>query len=247
MTLSVNIKNASYKGVPVLKNIDFSVDKPSLVAILGRNGAGKSTLLSTICGMVSFVGDISLFGREVRSYKRRELAKLVSAVLQIPRSPHIMVRELVEYGRSPHLSRLSRLSAEDIRIVDESMRSAGISHLADSYADKISGGELRRAHFAMMLAQNTELILLDEATAFMDVDYENKFLLMAKELSLSKTVIAVTHNLDLALRYADKILLLDGGEQIFFGSVADILSGELIEHTFGVKRYLSDGKIFFRP
>jgi len=246
MELSVNIRRVLYKERVALRDISFAPKEKSLVAVIGRNGAGKSTLLSAISALVPFDGEITLGGKDIRTYKRKELAKIISATPQIPRAPHIPVRELVAYGRSPYLGLTSRLSDEDFDIIENAINEADISHIADSYSDKISGGELRRVWFAMLLAQNTDIALFDEATAFMDADYENKFFRMAKALSERKTVIAVTHNLDAAVRYADYILLLDGGEQLFYGKTSELLSGELIERTFGVERFMSDGRIFFR-
>lgn len=246
MKLSVNTRRVCYKGVPVLNNIRFSPDEKSLVAVIGRNGAGKSTLLSAISALLAFDGEITVDGRDVRTYTRKNLAKIISSVPQIPRAPHIPVRELVAYGRSPYLKLGMRLMDSDLDIVGKAMERAEITHLQDAYADKISGGELRRVWLAMLLSQNTDIALLDEPTAFMDADYENKFHKLAWELSREKTVITVTHNLDAAVRYADYILLLDSGEQLFYGSTSELLSGELIERTFGVKRFTLDGKIFFR-
>lgn len=246
MKLSVNIKSISYKSAPVLKNLCFSIENHGLVAVLGRNGVGKSTLIGAISALVAYDGEVKLDGVDVRSHTRRSLAKKISAIPQIPKAPHITVRELVSYGRSPYLKLGERLNDTDMRIIDEAIEKAEIADLADSYADRISGGELRRAWFAMLLAQNTEIALLDEATAFMDADYENKFLSMAKSLAGEKIVIAVTHNLDAAVRYADSVLLIYGGEQVFFGTAEELLSTDLIERTFSVKRYLADGKIFFR-
>lgn len=246
MKLSVNISRACYKGVPVLRNISFSLKEKSLVAVIGRNGAGKSTLISAVSDLLAFDGEITVDGRDIRTYKRKELAKLISCVPQITRAPHIPVHELVAYGRSPYLKLGMRLTDSDLEIIEKAMKRAEITHLQDAYADKISGGELRRVWLAMLLSQNTDIALLDEPTAFMDADYENKFMMLARELSREKTVITVTHNLDAAVCYADYILLLDSGEQLFYGSTAELLSGELIERTFGVKRFTFDGKIFFR-
>ena len=122
---------------------------------------------------------------------------------------------------------------------------ANVSSLRDCYLDRISGGELRRAYFAMMLAQNTDVALFDEATAFMDADFERQFVAMQKELAKNKTVISVMHNLTLAVAYADAILVLDGGKQIFFGTPNELLATDIPENIFHVKRHTVDGKVFF--
>jgi len=243
--LEVNIKKAGYKNKAVLRNISFSIPEKSFTAVIGRNGSGKSTLLSVLSGLAYYDGRVTVDSKELRELNGRERAARISLMLQQLRRPHITVRELVAFGRSPYLGIGKKLGENDRQIIEMSAKKADVSEIFDSYADEISGGELRRAYFAMLLAQDTDVVLLDESTAFMDVDYESKFFALAKSLSAEKTVISVIHNLDLAIKYADNVLLLDKGEKVFFGGVEDLLSHELIEKHFSVKRYVTDGKIFF--
>jgi len=243
--LDVNIKGVEYKGKSILENIQFTPCEKSFTAVIGRNGSGKSTLISAISSLIKYEGSVTINGRDTRDFDRRELSLRVSAMLQNLKRPHMTVSELVALGRSPYIRIGQKLSKNDTDIIDNAINKAQISGITNSYVDKISGGELRRAYFAMLLAQNTDIVLLDEATAFMDADYERKFCELAKELSKEKTVISVMHNLDFAVHYADNILLLDKGRQLFFGSRDDIMKTNLIEKTFSVNRYTVSEITFF--
>ena len=245
MLINVDLKSVTLGKKEILSDISFIPHENSFTAILGKNGSGKSTLISTIAGLISYEGSISLLGRELSDIKKRELSRLVSFIPQNTPRPHIRVKELVSYGRAPYKSLKEKDACDSLDPVAKALEDAELREISESFLDSVSGGEQRRAYFAMMLAQNTDIALLDEATAFMDADYENKFLAMAKSLASEKIVIAVTHNLDAAVRFADHVLLLDNGEQAFFGSTEELLSNNLIESAFSLKRYVSGGRIFF--
>lgn len=245
MRLDINIDRVILGKKEILKGISFAPDPNSFTAVIGKNGSGKSTLLSAIAGLISYEGGVLLDGAEASSVTRRTLAGLVSYLPQITMRPHITVRELVSYGRAPYHRLGQRRLPEDELAIDEAILSAELQDISDRYLDRISGGELRRAYFGMMLAQDTGIVLLDEATAFMDSGFERRFVLMQKELSRAKTVVSVMHNLNLAVAYADNILLLDSGKALFYGTPAELLASDLIEKTFSVKRYTADGAVFF--
>ena len=181
----------------------------------------------------------------MRTVSRGDMARLSSLLPQELRRPHIKVCDLVAYGRTPHLGFGAPLCDADLSIIDRAVSSASLSDIRECYLDRISGGELRRAYFGMILAQNTDLVLLDEATAFMDAEFERRFFEMQKELSREKTVISVVHNLSSALNFADNILLVDGGAQMFFGTPSQLLNTDLVERIFSVKRFEADGSVFF--
>lgn len=245
MRLDINIDRVILGKKEILKDISFAPDFASFTAVIGKNGSGKSTLLSAIAGLISYEGSVLLDGVEVSSVSRRTLAGIVSYLPQITMRPHITVGELVSYGRAPYHRLGKRRLPEDEIAIDEAILTAELQDIRDRYLDQISGGELRRAYFGMMLAQDTGTVLLDEATAFMDSGFERRFVLMQKKLSKTKTVVSVMHNLNLAVAYADNILLLDSGEALFYGTPAELLASDLIEKTFSVKRYTADGAVFF--
>lgn len=246
MSISVRIDRAAYGRRTVLEGVAFDAPNGSLTAIIGRNGSGKSTLVSCLAGLMPFEGRVQADGVDLASLSVRERAKIVSTLLQNPRRPHVTVRELVGFGRNPYRGVLGRESVADRAAVIRALVDADLVSLADCYVDRISGGEVRRAYFGAMLAQDTSVVLLDEATAFMDKDYERRFLCAARALADSgKTVLSVMHDLSAALSVADRVLLLDGGKQLFFGSVTDLLATDLVERTFSVRRYAADNVLFF--
>ena len=245
MLINVDLKSVTLGKKEILSDISFIPHENSFTAILGKNGSGKSTLISTIAGLISYEGSISLSGRELSDIKKRELSRLISFIPQNTPRPHIRVKELVSYGRAPYKSLKEKDSCDSLDPVAKALEDAELRDISESFLDSVSGGEQRRAYFAMMLAQNTDIALLDEATAFMDADFERRFVIMQKELSKTKTVISVMHNLSLAVAYADNILLLDEGRQIFYGAPRELLAGDIIERAFSVKRYVTDGAVFF--
>ena len=247
MSLSVNIESAGYKNKPVLSGLEFALDKGSFTAIIGRNGSGKSTLISALGGLLDFKGDILLDGVSLKRMDRTERAKKLSAMLQSLKKPHITVKELISFGRNPYIPFNKHMGESDLTIIGKAIEAASLEQLKNSYVDSISGGELRRAYLAMILAQDTDVILLDESTAFMDACFENDFMGIMLDLCkrTDKIALFVTHNIDLAVEYADNILLLENGNQKFFGETSELLNTDIIERSFGLKRYTSENRIFF--
>lgn len=246
MSLDVKIRAARYGARTVLENCSFFLPDGSLTAVIGRNGSGKSTLVSCVAGLMLFEGEVSANGVDVCQADVRTRARHMSVLLQNLGRPHVTVRELVGFGRNPYRSTFSRENDADRAAVERALAAAELLALADSYVDRISGGEARRAYLGAVLAQDAPVMLLDEATAFMDPDNERKLLSIARTLADGgKTVLSVMHDLSSAVAVADRILLLDGGRQLWFGKTADLLETDLIERTFAVRRYTADGRIFF--
>ena len=247
MSLNVSIDRAGYRDHTVLSDIRFDLIDGSLTAVIGRNGSGKSTLVRAIACLIPYVGSVRSNGIELSSLPHRARAQILSALLQEPPRPHMTVEELVLCGRNPHRSLLGGMTDVDRALVEKALCAADLVDLRLRDADQLSGGELRRAYFGALLAQNAQNVLLDEATAFMDADYGNRFLSMARSLAHTdgRAVLSVMHDLSAALFYADRILLLDSGAQLFFGSVSDLLQTDLIERTFRVHRFFSNGRVFF--
>lgn len=246
MSLQITITNASYRRRRVLHNIRLDVADGELIALIGRNGCGKSTLIACTASLMPFEGKVLADGEDVRSLTPRARATHVGALLQQSGVPHLTVREMVTLGRAPYHGMLAPYTNEDADAVERALTDADLLPLADRYADRISGGELRRAYFAMLLAQDARNVLLDEAGAFLDAAHDRRLWEMTRLLcARGKSVLCVTHDLSAALRYADKILLLDGGEQLFFGGTDALLETTLVEDTLGVRRYPADGRVFF--
>ena len=238
MSISVKIEDAYYKNKSVLSDVHFNCENGKITAIIGRNGSGKSTLVSAIAQQVKYEGEIFASDILMSSLKEKERARLLSVIFQKIKAPHITVKDLVSLGRSPYLSLMGRMSKNDLDIIEKAILDSDLRVIEDKYLDEISGGELKRAYFGMMLAQSTENIVLDEATAFMDRDYEKRLLDLIKKTvkKLNKCCVLVMHNLENAIKYADNILLLENGKQVFFGTTERILNTDLIEKSFSLKR-----------
>ena len=246
MSIDIDIKSVGYGAHRVLSDIRANMPDAAFTAIVGRNGSGKSTLVGALLSLVSYDGDIRYGDRQLSKMSACERARTVSGILQRQSAPHITVEELAALGRSPY-KRGGFDSSHDGEIVDEAIARTSLGSLRSSYLDEISGGELKRAYFAMLLAQNTQNVILDEATASMDADFENEFLKLASSLAHEggRCVAAVMHNLDHAVKYADYILLLDGGRAKFFGTRDELLKTDVVEKTFNVKRCEFGGRVFF--
>jgi len=162
-------------------------------------------------------------------------------------TPHITVEELVKMGRNPYVDIGRRFTSQDTQAVSDAMAAMGITDMKYRYLDCISGGERQKAYLAMILAQQTRLMVLDEPATYMDMTYERQFMdtLTALQKTLHKTVVVVMHNLSTAVKYANRIVVMDGGKIVFEGTTHDCIEAQIIEKTFGVKKHISDGEIFF--
>ncbi|MBP1571123.1 MAG: ABC transporter ATP-binding protein [Oscillospiraceae bacterium] len=231
----------------ILKNIDLNIKPHTITAVIGKNGSGKSTLVSAINGTVNYTGQMLFAGQDIRILPQREKAKLISVLPQALSTPHITVEELVKMGRNPYVDIGKRFTPQDTQAVSDAMAAMGITDMKYRYLDCISGGERQKAYLAMILAQHTRLMVLDEPATYMDMAYECQFMetLTALQKTLHKTVVVVMHNLSTAVKYANRIVVMDGGTVAFEGATQDCLEAQIIEKTFGVKKHISDGEIFF--
>ena len=239
--------NAFYGKKQILHNISFEIQSGSFTALIGRNGCGKTTLAACLGSGLKYSGDITVGGVNLNTLKPIEKAKLVSVMPQLLNTPHITVDELVTFGRSPYLSPAAHLSQADRQTINKAIAAAGLEEIRGCFLDRISGGELRRAYLGMILAQDTPVIVLDEATAYMDADNEAKFLSLITKLKTeqNKTVVCIMHSLANAVKYADSIAVMDKGKIIFSGKTSEILQTDIIEKNFGVERFEAENRIFF--
>lgn len=210
----------------VAADINASIRKGELTCLLGANGVGKSTLLRTLSAFQPKLGGRVLIGdRELDSYNDRELSRLIGVVLtEKPDLRNMTAAELVGLGRSPYTDFWGRLTADDRRIVDESLELVGISHLAQRMVDTLSDGERQKVMIAKALAQQTPVIYLDEPTAFLDFPSKVETMLLLKRISreADKTVFLSTHDLELALQIADRLWLMERGGGLSVGTPAEL-------------------------
>ena len=238
----------------VLVGLDLAVQAGELVALLGPNGSGKTTLLRAIAGTLPRdSGRVALFGRDVDAWPRVALARRVAVLPQSLILPDgFRVAELIEMGRAPHASRWLGSSAEDVAAVERALADADALDLAERQADELSGGERQRVLVAMALAQEPELLLLDEPTLHLDIAHQAAVLASVARLQARRglTVVAVLHDLNLAMAHAPRVAVLARGRVAADGPPASVLQPSLIRDLFGTAvddARTADGRRFLVP
>ncbi len=224
---------AGYPGREVFSDVSFTVPRGKITALIGPTGCGKTTLLQTACGLIRpLAGEVLLDGRAIGSYKRRELARLMSLLPQSREVPSLTVERLTAFGRYPHGD--MRNAKEQ---VEGALRRAGAWELRHRELRELSGGERQRAYIAMALCQDSEVLLLDEPTTYLDIGQKNQVMELIRGLTAQgRTVLAVLHDLPLAFMYSDYVALMDGGRLKAFGTPDE--TREAAAKTFGVKQAL---------
>lgn len=221
---------------PAVKGVSLEVPGGSFTAVLGPNGSGKSTLLRLLLGVARpGAGTVEFEGRPVSEWPRGRIARRIGVVSQQEEMPFpLTVRELVAMGRYPHLGPWRREGVADRRAVDEAMARCDVAGLSARPVSTLSGGERQRARLARALAQQPRALALDEPTIALDVRHEmGIFELLRGLVTEGVTVLVVTHNLNLAARYADRIVLLDSGRVAAGGPPRDVVRRELLEAVYG--------------
>lgn len=224
----------------LLDNVSACIGKGQITALLGRNGAGKSTLLRIISGMDSPMGgSVRLNGIPVEDMSRRMLSKTVSFVTtERIRIPNLYCRDIVAFGRAPYTDWVGRMSDSDYDAVNRSLERVGMSEYAYKTMDCMSDGECQRIMIARALAQDTDIILLDEPTSFLDLPnrYELVCLLKSMAHDENKSILFSTHELDIALSLCDSILLIDSPD-IHYETSANMKTSGLLGKTFRVSGF----------
>ena len=234
----VEIQNltAGYGRETVLHDISFTAEAGRITTILGQNGCGKSTLLKAIAGTLPSDGAILLDGQDAKNLSPQERAKRIAYLSQGKNVPEITVGRLVLHGRFPYLRYPRQYREADHRIAEEAMAQMGITALADKPMATLSGGMRQKAYIAMALAQQSPVILMDEPTTYLDIGQQMKFAQMARDLARGgKTMILVLHDIALAQRISDRILVLDSGTVRASGTGTEILASGILEQIYGVR------------
>ncbi len=252
--LHVSYPTGSGERRPVLRDLSLVVGQGEMVALLGPNGSGKTTLLRAIAGtLAADAGRIDLFGRDLAEWTRARLARRVAVLPQSLVLPEgFRVAELVEMGRAPHATRWFGSSAEDARAVERALTDADAIDLAERRADELSGGERQRVLVAMALAQEPELLLLDEPTLHLDIAHQATLLGTVDHLRHRRglTVLAVLHDLNLAMAHAPRVAVLGGGRIVADGKPGAVLRPDLVRDLFGAvvdEARTEDGRTFLVP
>jgi iron complex transport system ATP-binding protein len=218
---------------------DLSVDLPDggFTIIVGPNACGKSTLLKALSRTLKPVsGQVLLGGEPIDSYRSKAVARQLAMLPQSPIAPEaITVRDLVGRGRYPHQGIFQQWSHEDELAVTDALSSTGSAELSERYVSELSGGQRQRVWIAMILAQQTDLLLLDEPTTFLDIAHQYEVLDLCAQLhSEGRTLVAVLHDLNQAARYASNLVVMKEGRIVASGIPGDILTRDLVENVFGL-------------
>jgi iron complex transport system ATP-binding protein len=227
-----------YGDRTVLRGVDFSLTAGEVVAIVGPNGAGKSTLLHALLGLVPKAsGVVTLEGRALETLKRSEIARKVAFVAQDTRMDFAFtVRELVAMGRTPHLGRFQPERAVDTAAVDHALDVTETRPFENRIASELSGGERQRVHLARAIAQTTDILLLDEPTASLDLEHQLEVLDLIRRLAASGKAAAVAlHDLSLAARVADRVVVVADGRIVASGPPDLVITDELLANWFHVR------------
>jgi cobalamin transport system ATP-binding protein len=234
--LRVDEVGIALDGVQVVADLSFALDEGEWLGLIGPNGAGKTTLLRAVAGLLPYAGSIELGGDEVSTLGRREAARRVAVVPQIPViPPDTTVLEYVVLGRTPHLGYAGSPGPRDVVQARSALARLDGAHLVDRRLGSLSGGERQRAVLARAVAQDASLLLLDEPTSALDVGAQQQVLELVASLRADGglTVLSAMHDLTHAGQYADRLLLLDGGREQASGPPHEVLTEQLIARHFG--------------
>ena len=234
----IELKNlcAGYPGHEVFHGISLTFQPGKVLALIGPNGCGKSTLLKAANGLLPHSGgQILLDGMPLEDYKPKQIARRVAYLPQSRPEPDITARRMVLHGRFPYLSYPRRYRQEDYTAVDRALAWADASDLADIPVPQLSGGQRQKVYLAMALAQETQTILMDEPTTYLDVSHQLEVMAVARRLAGSgKAVVLVLHDLCMALQCADAVAVLSQGRLVQAGTPEEIYSGGALERVMGV-------------
>jgi len=235
--LSVDDLHVTLDENEILSSVDFDIEGGTWVGLLGPNGSGKTTLLRAIGAHIPFDGMISLDGRSVETWGPQERARRLAFVRQAPSLTFdFTVEELVLLGRAPHRGWLQQYRTDDRQLVRQALSMVDLEGFAGRSVLSLSGGEMQRVFLAQALVQESDLLLLDEPTSHLDVHYQFTFMEQVQALvERGRTVLAVFHDLELAARYADRLLVLDRGALVSRGAPGSVLTRQCIATVFGMR------------
>jgi len=240
----IELRNVTkkYGNKKVVDNVSVNIEKGKITSLIGPNGAGKSTLLSIMSRIISKnEGEVFIDGKEISEWESSELAKKISILKQ---SNHInirlTIRELVSFGRFPYSE--GRLTSEDWKFVDAAIKHMNLEDIQHKYLDELSGGQRQRAYIAMVIAQDTEYILLDEPLNNLDMKHSVEIMKILRQLvdQFGKTIVIVIHDINFASCYSDSIIALKDGKIVKTGGVVDIIDEIVLEDIYDMEVSVQD-------
>jgi ABC-type cobalamin/Fe3+-siderophores transport system ATPase subunit len=234
--IKLNNVTSGYMGINIIKNISLNFEKGKIISIIGKNGCGKTTLLKTASKIIEpYSGDILLNGKNIFNMTNKETAKIISYLPQNRDIPNIRVYDLVMHGRFPYLGFPRIPKYEDKIKVQEALHILGIEKYKNKNVKELSGGQRQKVYIGMVLAQDTEIVFLDEPTTFLDINHQLEILEIVKKLKkMGKTVVMVIHDLNSALAYSDMVCLMDKGEVVIYDKPQKVYESRHIEKVFDI-------------
>ena len=236
--IKVTDLDVAYEQKYIIKNMNLEIPKGKITMIIGSNGCGKSTLLKTIARIITpKKGEIKLDGVSLKAQAPKEIAKKMAVLPQSPIVPSgLLVKELVSYGRFPYQSAMGGLKEKDIEMVNWAMKVTGIAEFSERSVDSLSGGQRQRAWIAMALAQETEILVLDEPTTYLDMAHKLEILMLLQKLNKeeNRTIVMVLHELNNATKFADYLIGVKEGEVVFRGKPLDVITNENLYTLYGI-------------
>ena len=239
-----------YADRVVLDNLDVAIPTGVITTVIGPNGCGKSTLLRTLSRLLKpRQGTVLLDGHDIARLKTKDVAKRMGLLPQTPIAPEgLTVADLVARGRHPHQSWVRQWSSDDADVVAKALHMTGVADLAHRPVDSLSGGQRQRVWISMTLAQGTDLLLLDEPTTYLDLAHAIDVIDLVDDLHESGcTIVMVLHDLNLAVRYSDNLIVMKSGSIVAQGHPSQVITSALLLDTFGLQAKVIDDPVSERP
>lgn len=235
----------------ILRDLLLHIPDNSISTIIGPNGCGKSTLLKALTKILPYSkGQILLDGQALTSYKTKDLAKKMALLPQSQIAPsNISVRELIAYGRYPHQGNFGILSSQDQEIINWAISKTKLNDVENSIVDSLSGGQRQRVWVALALAQQTDIIYLDEPTTYLDLAHQLDLMKLLKQLNMeeNRTIVMVLHDLNLAARYSDYMISMNSGQIVKAGTVDEVMTTDNLKQVFQIDAVISEDPYTKKP
>ncbi len=248
--LVVDDATIGYDRRTISQNLSVAIPDGSFTAIIGPNGCGKSTLLRALARVLSpTAGQVLLDGKAISTYKAKEVARQLGLLPQTSLAPEgIRVADLIARGRAPYQNLFQQWRSTDEAAVTAALEATRLTELSGRLVDELSGGQRQRVWVAMLLAQNTPVMLLDEPTTFLDIAHQYELMELLRTFhDEGKTVVTVLHDLNQAARYADHLIVMRDGDIITTGSPDEVIDAELVEQVFGLKALVTPDPVTGTP
>lgn len=230
--------NISYGSIDIVKDLNLKIPKGKITTIIGSNGCGKSTVLKTIARILTpKSGDIYINEKSIKEQSSKELAKTMAVLPQSPQAPNgLTVEELIGYGRFPHQKGFGKLKKEDKEVIQWALEATGLIEFRERDIEDLSGGQRQRAWIAMALAQQTDILILDEPTTYLDLAHQLEILNLLKELNEKQgtTIVMVIHELNNAARFADYMIGMKSGKIACEGTAYEVMTKENLRELFNI-------------